>query len=116
MAMARYEERGNLLGVSRCWNNLSDIASSENHIPDAIDLARKALAIRIRIGDVDGEILNLSNLSLAANEPAQAESVRKTMHRRGRAPPALTTAGSRLVRAHTCKRPARPPRRGQGRH
>jgi tetratricopeptide (TPR) repeat protein len=80
-AMKLYEALGFELGISRCLNNLSDCASIEGDFGEAVTLARRALEIRRRIGDVEGEALTRAALAwhhihLHAPEQALEEAVR----------------------------------------
>jgi tetratricopeptide (TPR) repeat protein len=61
-AREMYEQAGEPLGVSRCWNNRAHFHALRREWPSAIDMARKALALRAGGGDTQGEILTLSNL------------------------------------------------------
>lgn len=74
-ARAMYEHDGDELGASRCLNNLADCSEHEGNVAEAIELATKALAIRIRYGDLDGEALTRASLAwrfIKQQEPERA--------------------------------------------
>lgn len=74
-AKAAYEQRGDRLGVSRCLNNLAQFAAENEDWDDAIEMSRRALAIRKASDDQKGQLLTLSMLahySLAKGDLDQA--------------------------------------------
>lgn len=62
-AKDRFENRGDIAGISRCLNNLAAIEANEDRHEAAIALSREALALRRQIGDAEGQAITLSELA-----------------------------------------------------
>ncbi|MGV3617416.1 MAG: tetratricopeptide repeat protein [Fimbriimonas sp.] len=73
-AMQIYQDRGDKLGVARCFNNLSDIATAREDSAAAVALAEASLALRRELGDVTGQVLTLSKLCAAAFTAGQDDN------------------------------------------
>ena len=62
-ALAGYTARGDRLGISKSLNNMAEFAIDENDLDEAAALTRRAFNLRTILGDVDGQLLTLANLS-----------------------------------------------------
>ena len=62
-ALAGYTAHGDRLGISKCLNNMAEFAIDEKDLDEAAALIRRALNLRTILGDVDGQLLTLANLS-----------------------------------------------------
>lgn len=62
LARRKYKEAGNLDGVGRCENNMGTWCEAEGNYQDAVRHLREALDIKVSLGDVGGEINQLSSL------------------------------------------------------
>ncbi len=82
-ALAGYTARGDRLGVSKCLNNMAEFALDENDFDEAASLTRRALNLRMILGDVDGQLLTLANLAeieMHRHEPrAAAEAAERAL-------------------------------------
>ncbi len=58
-----YEQRGDLAGLSRCWNNLATMQMAAGDDDGAIESTRLALALRMRTDDVAGQVRTQASLA-----------------------------------------------------
>jgi len=62
-AMAAYTARGDRVGVARCLDDLAWFAIQEEDLDEAATLTRRALNLRVIVGDLDGQLSNLASLA-----------------------------------------------------
>lgn len=62
LARKKYEEAGNLDGVGRCENNMGNWCATEGNYESAVQHMKAAMDIKVSLGDVGGEINQLSDL------------------------------------------------------
>lgn len=62
-ALRIYREQEDFLGISRCLNNLANVAAAAENWDEAIDLSTRALELRRSLGDEEGEVRTLASLA-----------------------------------------------------
>jgi tetratricopeptide (TPR) repeat protein len=79
-ALQIYREQEDLLGTSRCLNNLADVAASEKKWEEAIDLSTRALELRRALGDEEGEVRTLAGLAMSQFHAGRLSEALRSAH------------------------------------